>query len=231
MKRLATVVGGLFALLAVAGTASGALRVPQAPVTGGALQSYLNAADGGINVLTDQQDIQRWQSATGGNTNFTLQLELGPFSPNNTIGLYNAGLASPTLYLVFPGIATPGWFAMAAFRTGPARVVVTLFDASTTFQGSTTYMGADQTNFGFYLSGPGGTFYTEDSRNPGGAAQALTFSGTQVNSGSWWLCWDDQQISGGPGDSSFDNAVLFLQAVAPTPVARTTWGQLKARFR
>jgi len=232
MKRLATIVGGVLALLTVVGTASGALRVPQVPVTGTVLQSYLNTADGGINVLTDQQAIQRWQVSTGGNANFTLQLDLGPFSANDAVGIYNASSASPALYQVFPGNASAGWNATVAFRTGPTRVLVSLFDAGGGFQGQTTYNGADQTNFGFYISSPGGTFYTEDFRNPGSAAQALTFAGTGVkNTGSWWLCFDDQQISGGPGDSSFDSAVLFLQAVNPTPVAHTTWGQLKARFR
>jgi hypothetical protein len=232
MKRLASIFLGLVTLFAFAGTASAALRSPQVPVLAGGLQGYLNVADGGINVSTDQQDIQSWQASTGGNTNFTLQLDLGPYSPNNSIGLYNASLAAPPLYQVFPGAAASGWWATAAFRSAPTRVIVTLFDATSAFQGSSTYLGADQANFGFYLMGPGGTFFTQDSRNPGGVAQALTFAGTGANLGSWWLCFEDQpDLPGGGGDSSFDNAVLFLQAIAPVPVSQTTWGQLKARFR
>lgn len=231
MNRLATIVGGLVALLAIAGTASGALRVPQVAVIGGSLQAYLTTKDGGITVLTDQEDIQRWHSTTGSNSTFTLQLELGLFAPDNTIGIYNASEASPPLYEVFPGSAGPGWFALAAFRTAPLRVVVSLFDAGTVFQGSTTYLGADKDDFGFYLSGPGGLFYTQDSRNAGSAAQALTFSGTGVNAGSWWLCWEDLAVGGGGADSDFDDAVLFLESVNPTPVIKTSWGQLKARFR
>src|SRR5207247_2839839 len=49
-----------------------------------------------------------------------------------------------------------------------------------------------------------------------------------LNSGSWWLCWEDSQVGcGGPADGDYDDAVLFLESVNPTPVSSTSWGQLK----
>jgi len=231
MKRFATIIGSI-ALLAFAGTASAALRSPQVGVLGGTLQAYLNSVGEAINVNTDQQDIQRWAATVSNNATFTIQVELTGNAAANTIGIYNASFAVPPLYLVFPGAATNQWFATASFRTAPTRLVVNLFDNNAAFVGSVTYLAGppDRNDFGFYLSGPGGLFYTQDARNGGGLAQALTYAGTGLNSGSWWLCWEDGNRSAG-ADDDFDDAVLFLESVNPTPVSSTSWGQLKARFR
>lgn len=233
MKRSVTTVISAFALIAFAGTASAALRVPQIPVLGGSLQGYLNSVGETINVNTDQQDVQRWTSTVSGNSTFTLQVELtAGNAPSNGIGIYNASPAVPPLYLVFPGAATAGWFAVASFRTLPTRLVVNLFDNNANLMGTTTYLAGppDRNDFGFYLSGPGGLFFTQDARNAGGVAQALTYAGTGINSGNWWLVWEDLNRAAG-ADDDFEDAVLFLESVNPTPVAKTTWGSLKSRFR
>ncbi len=229
MKRFATMTA-LVALVAFAGTASAALRVPQVPVLGGGLQGYLNGVGESINVLTDQNAAQRWAATVSNNSTFTVQVELAGNAASNTIGIYNASAAVPALYQVFPGAATSGWFAVASFRTAPTRVIVNLFDASAALQGSTTYLGADRNDFGYYLQGPAGTFYTQDSRNAGNAVQALTYAGTGINGGQWWLAWEDTAIGGG-SDQDYDDCVLFLESVNPTPVNKTTWGSLKARFQ
>jgi len=231
MKRLATMIIGLIALVAFAGSAAAALRSTQVVVNGGSLQGYLNSVGESINVLTDQQDIQRWQATVSNNSTFTIQVELAGNAGSNTYGLYNASLAAPPLYQLFPGGATNGWFAVASFRTAPVRVVVNTFDASAAFVGQGIFLGADRNDFGLYLLQQGGfTFYTQDARNPGGVAQALTYAGTGINSGSWWLAFEDLTSSQG-SDYDFDDAVLFMESVNPTPVSKTTWGDLKARFK
>ena len=232
MKRLVTVVMGALAMIALASSAFAALRVPQVVVNGGSLQGYLNGQGESINVLTDQEDAQRWQSTVSNNNTFTIQVELAGNAAANQIGLYNAGFAVPPPYLVFPGVATTGWFAVASWRTAPTRVVVNLFDNNAALQGTTTYLAGppDRNDFGFYLSGPCNTFYTQDARNPGGVAQALAYKGTGPNAGSWWLAWEDLDGSCG-ADYDYDDCVLFLESVNPTPVSKTSWGSLKARFR
>jgi hypothetical protein len=225
MKRVATIITGLFALAAFAGSASAALRVPQVALSDGTLQGYLNSVGESINAATDQNDAQRWASTVSSNSTFTIQVELGAFAPSNTIGIYNASLAAPPLYQVFPGAATAGWFATASFRTGPTRVIVNLFDQNAALQGTSTYLGADKTDFGFYLNSPAGLFFTQDARNTGGVAHALTYAGTGLNSGSWWLAFEDWI------DYNYSDCVLFLESVNPTPVSKTTWGSIKARFR
>ena len=234
MSRSATRFTAFFAALSVvallATGASAALRAPQVVFASGSLQGYLNGVGESINVNTDQDATQTWQTTVSNNATFTLMIELAGNAPANAIGIYNASLAAPPLYQVFPGAATADWFATCSFRSAPTRVVVNLFDDGAAFQGSTTYLGADASGFGYYLQGPGGTFYTQDARNAGGFAQALAFAGTGNNTGQWWLAFEDLQ-STGPGFGDFDDAVLFLESIAPTPVAKTTWGALKVRFR
>ena len=177
MKRVATIVFSAAMLVALASSAFAALRVPQIAVQGGTLQGYLNSQGESINVLTDQNAVQSWSTTVSNNSTFSLQIELAGNAASNSIGIYNAAAGVPALYQVFPGAAATGWFATASFRNFPTRVVVNLFDANAALQGTTTYLGADRTNFGYYLSGPGGTFYTQDVRNAGSAAQALTYAG------------------------------------------------------
>lgn len=218
-------------VVAWAGVASAALRSPQVPVGGACLQSVLNSKGESINVNTDQQDVQNWVTTASNNATFTLMMELSSNAAANTIGLYNAGAAVPPLYLMFPGPATNGWFCTASFRTAPQRLVINLFDSNAAFQGSTTYLAGppDNTNFGFYIQGPGTggvPFFTQDYRNPGGLPYALTFAGTGVNSGQWWVAMEDTA-----GENDFCDEIIFLESVNPTPVSTTTWGSLKARFR
>jgi hypothetical protein len=235
MKRFATMIIGSIALVAFAGSASAALRSPQVVINGGSLQGYLNSVGESINVLTDQQNIQRWLATVSNNSTFTIQVELAGNAAGNTYGIYNASLAVPPLYQCFPGAATNGWSCVASFRTAPTRLIVNLFDNSAAFQGSTTYLAGppDRNDFGFYLQQPPGlglVFYSQDARNPGSLAQMVTFAGTGINSGSWWLCMEDLDPAQG-SDRDFDDAVLFLESINPTPVAKTSWGELKARFK
>lgn len=221
------------ALAVMAGSASAALRAPQVVLGNANLQAYLNSVgEAAINTNTQQQDIQTWTTTVSGNSTFTMMMEFAGNAASNTIGIYNGGDASPALIPMFPGAATSQWFATASFRTGPTRVVVNLFDNNGLLQGSNTFLGADRNNFGVYLNGPGGTFYTQDARNPGGLAQALTYAGTGSNTGSWWLAFEDLPRNAG-SDSDFDDAILFVESVNPgiTAASTTTWGMLKSRFR
>jgi hypothetical protein len=204
------------------------LRVPQVAVAGGSLQGYLNGVGEAINVNTDQLDAQTWNTSVSGNSTFTLMVEFAGNAGSNGIGVYNAADAVPALFQVFPGAATAGWFATCHFAGG--NLVVTLFDNNSIIQGQVTYGGVSQSNFGFYLQGPGGTFYSQDSRNAGGVAQILTYAGTGQNFGDWWECFEDLSPAGG-SDRDFDDAVLLLQSVGPTPTANRSWGAIKTLYK
>lgn len=234
MTRNATrwnvLLGSMLGVLAFSGVASAALRVPQVAVLGGGLQSSLNTFDGGINALTAQDAAQTFTRTVSTNSGVSILVESTGNAANNAVGIYDGSAASPTLYQLLPGGAAAGWFAQASFRTGPVRLVVNLFDDNATLQGSTTYLGVDGTNFGFYIAGPGGTFYQQDARNPGGAAQVLSYNGTGINAGTWLLGFEDAAVSG-PSDRDYDDCLVQVESVNPTPVQGTTWGVLKARFK
>jgi hypothetical protein len=114
----------------------------------------------------------------------------------------------------------------------PVRLVVTLFDDNSMFQSSTMYPRGDRTGIGFYLQGPEGTFYTQDTRNPGASPQALFYRGSGENAGQLWLAFEDCAPQRG-SDRDFDDVVLFIENRPSDvlPVEATTWGRLKARFR
>jgi hypothetical protein len=214
-------------LVSMTALASAALRVPQVPVLGGTLQGYLNGVGESINVLTDQQNAQVWQTSASGNATFTLMIELTGSAAGNNIGVYHAGLAAPPLDQIFPGAAAAGWFATCHFAGG--NLVVTLFDNNSIIQGQNFYAGIPANNFGFYLQGPGGTFYSQDARNGGGLAQVLTYLGTGQNFGDWWECFEDAGAA--QSDRDFDDAVLLIQSVVPTAVEGSTWGKVKSLYR
>jgi len=143
--------------------------------------------------------------------------------------MYNASAVIPPLFFLMSGSVGPLGFSTATFKPGNI-VTVNRFDALANFLSTTTFGGVDPNNFGFYLSVPAGTVFTQDARNPGGLARAISFLGTGANAGQWFLCWDEP-LAGAPGDQDFDDLVVMMESVSPTPVSKTTWGALKLRFR
>jgi hypothetical protein len=203
-------------------------RSPQVAFNNASLQNYLNGVGESINTATDQLDAQVWTTSVSGNATFTLMIELAGNAASNNIGVYNANAGpSPALFQLFPGAASAGWYVTAHF--GGGNLSVALFDNNGNFQGSSNYAGVNANGFGFYLQGPGGTFYSQDARNAGGNPQMLTYAGTGVNFGDWWECFEDLPFNG--GDADFEDAVLLLQSVTPTPTNRQTWGGVKATYR
>jgi hypothetical protein len=217
---------GALAFAPAAGAFS--LRSPQVAFNSGPLQGALTGYGESINVTTDQLDAQRWQSSVSGNSTFTLMVELTANAASNNIGVYNASAASPTLYQLFPGAAGPGWFVTCHFSAG-GGLSVFLYDDTGALQGTTSYTGVDRNDFGFYIQGPGGTYFSQDGRNPGLSAQVLTFAGSGANFGDWWEAFEDSSVAG--GDKDFNDAVLLLQSIAPTPTRGQSWGGLKASYR
>jgi len=203
------------------------LRATQVTFNTTQLQNYLNLYNPGppaINVTTDQLDAQQWTSSVSGNADFTLMIELTGNAASNSIGIYN--VVGSGLFQVFPGAATSGWSALAHFSGG--NMVVTLFDNNSVLQGQTFYPGVSQSDFGFYLQGPGGLFFSEDSRN-GNNPQVLTFAGSGNNFGDWWVCFADTHYS--PSNTTFASAILLCQSIVPTPTSNKSWGQVKSGYR
>lgn len=233
MKRVATnVVALTVALLAMAAfttNAAAALRAPQVPVLGGTLQTYLNSVGESINVATDQDATQSWTRTSSATTAFTIQIENSVNANANTVSMYNSSAAVPSLFLLLSASAGPTWFSTGTFLAGNI-LRVNRFDNNGLLVSSQNFPGIDPTGFSFAIQGPNGTFYTQDARNPGGRAQAVTFPGSAGNVGTWWLCFEESSVAAG-SDQDFDDCVLNMESVNPTPVSTTSWSQLKRRFR
>jgi hypothetical protein len=208
------------------------LRSPQVPLQTGwdgiSLQTYLAGIGETLNTLTQQLDLQAWQAPPAGVSTFTLVMELAGYAGQNTIGIYNAGEVSPSEFVVFPGAAGPGWSATCTFSAGGV-LDVSLYDDQHVLQGTTHYTGADRNNFGFYLQGPGGIFFSQDYRNAGEKPQVLTYQGTGQYAGSWWECFEDLPYAS--SDLDFQDSIMLVQSTEPVPVHGLTWGALKSLFR
>jgi hypothetical protein len=225
--RLLPVVSVLLLSLA-ASFAIAAPRAQQVPVSGTVLAAFFASQGQAINVSTDQLALQSLNVPAG--SNFEVRT-FGPQATATSVGTYNSNGSKktpPALYKVLAGATAPGWYAAASFRNGPNRLLVNLFDAQNVLQGTNTYQGANAASFGIYDTGPGGTFYLDDARNPGGAAKILAYSGTGSRAGwTWFAC----ESSAGPGGDFADFVVAVNFGASTVPVMHTAWGELKARFR
>jgi len=204
------------------------------PVAGTTLQNYFSVTVlESINVGTDQvADTQRWKTTVSGNSAMTLMIELASDANGNALGVYNAGDVSPALFEIFPGTAVAGQYAMASFRPLTSQLLVTVFNGDGTVASSVTHNGVTTNNFGYYIQhAAGGTGYSQDARNAGDTARMLVFKGTGDNAGNWWMCFEDNNPDDPDDDRDFDDAVVFVESINPTPVAHTSWGALKSRFR
>jgi hypothetical protein len=233
MKRFySAALATLAALAVVSAPAHAALRVPQLGFASTNLQNRLNSFGESINVLTDQQVGLVWGSTVSTNSTMTIQFELAGNPDHNELGIaaLNAtGNAVTGLDMVFPSAGLqPGWFAIASFRPG-GLLVVNLFDPTAVLQGTTSYTGVNRSLFAYYLRNPSGTFYSHEGFNSDGQIHALVYAGTGQNLGCWWMSWEDTLNPTASAD--YDDALVFLESLNPTPVNRTTWSSVKARFR
>lgn len=233
MKRFYSVaLASLVALAALGAPAQAALRVPQIVFNSAALQGRLNGFGESINVLTQQQAALVWGSTVSTNSTMTIQFELAGNTHLNELGiaaLNAAGNAVVATDPVFPAadLAT-GWFAVASFRPG-SILKVNLFDPGANLITTLSYANVNRSLFAYYIKNASGTYYSHEGLNADGKVHALAYAGTGQNIGCWWLSWEDTLNPTATAD--YDDGLVFLESLNPTPVNRTTWGSVKARFR
>ena len=211
-------------ILCLAGAAHAQFRSPQVTIGGDHLQTLLDSFGQTIDVTTEQRAAQTFYPisvGTPGSVTFNVRAVRESISG---LSLYDTGGPSPVLRLVGPSPVTPGWFANVSFRTSPDRLVVNLFDATSSLVGSTVYVGVNLLEQGFAIMDLGAE-YSEDARNVGQQPRMLFFRGTGAFAGDVWLCIEID------GDQDFDDAVYRLEYFAPTPARRDTWARVKQRYR
>jgi len=241
------------AVAALPAPASAALRDPQVALSGGGtnLQNQINILNGpGINVNDDQEDFMRWgRNKTGAGT-FTLSFAFNGDLGVNAIGVYNAvtddgqAVSASDRFEIFPAGTPQNWYALAQFNLDNT-LVVTLFDSNDNIQAGypKPYNGVHVNDFGFYIekdANDSNRGYGQDLLNSNDEARVLVLPGTGVSNGGWFMCFEDGVPSVPPAQAlgivdtelqDFDEAILFIEAVRPVPVNKTTWAALKSRFR
>ncbi len=180
------------------------------------LQQALNGIGSTINVTTDQNPAAIFTSQGAGASVATLAIEIAGYADVNTFGLYKYGDPSDKIQ-VFSGPDS----------VGAQKVISFLADGSIDINYVQVAGPGFGNVFGFYLnSGNGATYYSEDSLNPGGFAQELTFAGkgdtiqvpgwqpgSDIN--HWYIAFEDQPYNA--GDHDFNDFVAIVESITPVP--------------
>lgn len=158
-----------------------------------------------------------WTVGATGASISRLVIEIAGNAALNSFGIYS--IYDPTITLeIFSGSQSNGALALIEY-TLDGRFVKNFDYANAVDLGGNA--------FGFYLSGPGGTFYSQSSLNPNGDTQMLAFQGGQgrsvdfrgVGSSSpwlaneWLLAWED--IAYRNSDADFNDLVVLVESVTP----------------
>ena len=216
------------------------LRYPQVAFNSTAVQAFLDASDGGIQAGTDQLDAQV-VSFSGIAQVFVVEylqgtgLEFGAYDPNSA--------GTPVRCPFFTPASAPRGVVTCRLA-GDSALLVAEFDSLANLVRSASYPWAAHMKFGFYVTGPGGTWYSQDARNAG-VPHALTYGGTGANTGVLYECFEPGAFD--PADpGAFGGLVVgFDTSSCGTPSSRAgralgvecsptvvfTWGGLKAIYR
>lgn len=192
-------------------------------INGSSLQDLLNSItnDGtsSVNVTTDQVSADAlWKLTATGTSAATMIFEIAGNAPSNSFGIYDAANPSSKVTL-FAGAAIGGDQAAVSMKAS-GEVFVNAVTTSTFFAGN---------SFGYFLLGPGGTFYSDKALNVGLYDQMIAFQGKgdeitipTLFSGDWTpneyiLAWED--LAG--GDNDFNDMLVMVESVQPVPEPAT----------
>ncbi|MDE2270366.1 MAG: PEP-CTERM sorting domain-containing protein [Xanthomonadaceae bacterium] len=197
---------------------------------GTGLQDELNAittSGPDINVYTGQyQPSSFWSIGASGGSENKILLEIAGNANKNTFGIFDP--TNPNNYLqLFSGPASAGWSTLLS-QTGNTYTA-TYFNGSDVYQGQSS-ITINGNLFGYYLSGPGGTFYSDPSMNetggtvyPNGMPHMVTYAGTgqtylngkKFLSGEYLLAWEDS--AWGKSDLDYQDFVVLVESVHSVP--------------
>lgn len=182
-----------------------------------------------VNVDNDQlANDAYWQvEATGGSVS-TIVIEVAGNAGSNTFGIYDKADKTNTLEL-FAGVAGATDLVTLSTYTDMGGNQVFEVGANSKVFSSTT--------FGYYLSGNGGTFYSDSSLNSEGDDQMVVYQGTgtdylMYDNGSrirqgWWtsasylMGWEDLDLTTGGSDSDYQDFVVLVESIVPVPAPAT----------
>ncbi len=141
----------------------------------------------------------------------------------NEIGIFNA---DGELLPIFEGTSTGPTQAQISFLANGDVVIGGFGDGVQV--GTTTGFG---NKFGFYVTGPGGTFFTDDAKNPGGDPQVLVYQGNnetikipkfksgKFSSNEFIFAFEDLEYAG--SDKDFNDFVFLVESIHVVPEPAT----------
>jgi hypothetical protein len=176
---------------------------------------------------SDQSGVAVWLPAPGSTQTATIIIEIAGNASTNTGGIYsvasyNSASITDQWVKIFNGSASTGSMVTIEFSGGQVRIN----------GGSWTSFDLSE-GFGFYLDGGADSsdvpnFFTEDSRNAGGAPQALVFQGQgggqnikvagtyyDLSATDWVIAFED--LPYGSSDKDFNDFVFLARGITPVP--------------
>jgi hypothetical protein len=211
---------GVFASLALV-SASQAIVINDGPET--PLQTILNniTVDGSssVDVQNDQINLDLyWNLTATGSSESILIIELAGNAGSNTFGIYDTYDISKKVTLFQGGAVAGDGVSLTINSSGLVKI-----------NHSSTGISFAGNSFGYFLSGAGGTFYSDYNLNANLADHMVSFQGEgdlvqlpDVNAGIWTpdeyiLAWED--VVG--GDNDFNDMVVMVESVKPVPEPTT----------
>lgn len=169
-----------------------------------------------VDVNTDQvsPDIH-WEVTATGTSAATMIIEVAGFAGSNTFGIYDPTDIAKKVQL-FDGAATGG-SKTALSLDDSYNVYVAFASTGIQFNGNV---------FGYYITSPKGTFYSDPSLN-GGADHLVSYKGEGdlvklpgTPAGTWTnneyiLAWEDKPKA--IWDYDYNDMVLMVESVQPIP--------------
>jgi len=163
----------------------------------------------GINAATDQVSDAYYQPAPEPFSDAAALMfyEGAGYANSNVFGIYALGNTSKKLQ-IFDGTAagpsgTTVWWVGDAVYLNTISGLPVIADFGRTF--------------GYYLTSPDGTFYSEDALNADALAHILIYQDTR-NNNEWWLGMEDLQ---GGGDKDYEDMVVKVSEVSAVPEPAT----------
>jgi hypothetical protein len=169
-----------------------------------------------LNAVDDQSPYAVFKNNASGGAVATMVIQITAYDETTSFGLYKLGDTTKKAQ-VFAGGADPGDQALVSFMAnGDIKV------------NGTVVANDFGPYFGFYINPNGNqdlSFYTQDSENPNGDAQALVYQGNdstlqipnlnpgQFDPSEFIIAWEDTVLSG--SDKDYQDMVVLVESISP----------------
>ena len=197
----------------------------------------LIASGPGINVYNGQHTPSAYWSIGGtGISANKIVLEIAGNANSNSFGIFDPTNSANQLQL-FSGSASAGW-STVLMNMGGGNYSVSYYNASGVFQSQTSATFGTTNLFGYYLSGPGGTFFSNASMNetggttyPNGMPHMVAYEGNNTTtlktgnttglflSNEFLLAWEDTAWA--TSDLDYNDFVVLVESVHSVPEPAT----------